>query len=247
MRPGAIRWTGDYAVWSDAAAAAGGYEAPEILIRTEAALNEVLAGRAAFERDGVAFHDPEARTGLLSSLLLARLLNGRPLRVVDWGGSLASAWLQHRRWLPAGTIQTWGVVEQAAVVIKGNQLLRDDTVSFHTSFADASAGGVDMVLWGASLQYFAEPHYSLHEACASPASYLCLERLATTSRGRDRLTVQHVPRSIYRANYPAWFLDAAALGRSLGTAGLTKILDWSCSDDAGLPETSFIGQLWKRV
>lgn len=246
LRRDRIRWSGDYATWGDGSAATGGYDAPAILERVETAVRQVLAGRAAYERDGVAFPEPKASIGLLAALLLARSSCRHPMRVVDWGGSLASSWLQHRRWLDPACVRAWAVVEQEAVVSSGRTLMDDGIVSFHTSFTEAALEA-DLVLWGAALQYLPDPHLALAEAAASSATFLCLDRLAVTWRGRDRLTVQRVPRSIYPASYPAWFLDLAGVEGQLQTAGFSKLLDWPCDDDAGLAGTRFVGQLWRRA
>ena len=41
------------------------------------------------------------------------------------------------------------------------------------------------------------------------SEFLVVDRTGFTTKSGSRLTIQHVPRSIYKASYPCWFLDHA--------------------------------------
>lgn len=243
--PRRVRWTGRFASWDAAMAAAGsGYATPAILERAEAAVREVLAGRAAYERDGAYFTKPEIRPGLLAALLRVHACTGS-LQVVDWGGALASAWVQHRCWLADLPGVRWSVVEQPSVVASGRRLFSPADVTFHADPIAACAAGVDAVMWSASLQYFPDPAGAVRLA-AGQASWLCMDRLALVDEPVDRITMQRVPARLGGACYPCRFFARQPWDVMLAELGFREEFSWPALDDAGLPRTAFRGILYRR-
>src|SRR3990172_4536448 len=101
---------GNYETWTAARAVSTGYDADIIVQRVLAAVQEVRAGRAVFERDGVPFGEPAPDQPLLLALQeAARRLDGR-LRVLDFGGSLGSVYWRHRSWLQGLAQKRWDIV-----------------------------------------------------------------------------------------------------------------------------------------
>jgi putative methyltransferase (TIGR04325 family) len=68
-KPAKYGFFGDYSSWEDAQSETGGYDQPGILAKTEIAMRQILAGRAAFERDSVLLPNPEYPWPLISCLL----------------------------------------------------------------------------------------------------------------------------------------------------------------------------------
>jgi len=91
-----IRFTGDYASWDEAERRSNGYAAPEILVKTRAAMLKVKNGEAAFERDSVLFAVMKNNFALLAGLTRAATANRGHLSVLDFGGSLGSTYFQCR-------------------------------------------------------------------------------------------------------------------------------------------------------
>jgi hypothetical protein len=60
-----------------------------------------------------------------------------------------------------------------------------------------------------------------------------IDRTGFTPRGRDRLTVQRVPASIYAASYPCWFFDRAALLRPFAPSWRI-VGEWRTADEADI-------------
>jgi putative methyltransferase (TIGR04325 family) len=50
------------------------------------------------------------------------------------------------------------------------------------------------------------PMQTLDSLLAKQFEYVLIDRVPLVEFQRDRLTIQHVPPSIYEATYPAWFL-----------------------------------------
>ncbi len=209
------RWfRGDYGAWSEACAASGGYDDEVILQKVLAATLEVKAGRAAFERDGVLFAQPEFDGPLLAQLRKLADDSGGRLSVLDFGGSLGSTYWRHRERLPAGSNLRWDIVEQPSFVEAGRRHLTDPPLGFYRDLETARAAGAhDVLLCSCVLQYLDEPYRFLAEWRRLEIPWLLLNNLPLHDRGPDRLRVQHVPPSIYAATYPVWFFNRTEFRR----------------------------------
>jgi putative methyltransferase (TIGR04325 family) len=207
-KDGSISFTGDYKSWEDAQKHSTGYSAPEILEKTRAALLKVKAGEAEFERDSVAFNQVQHEFPLLAGLLrAATAANGR-LSVLDFGGSLGSTYFQSRKFLSTVKDLRWSVVDQPTQVACGQKDFTNEQLQFYATVADClSEQQPNVLLLSNVLQYLPKPYQFLQEIVGRKIPYVIVERIPFSRSGRDRLTVQHVPASIYKASYPAWFLS----------------------------------------
>jgi putative methyltransferase (TIGR04325 family) len=226
--PRAIHCTGDYATWEDALADSDGYDDPHILQQTLAAARQVLTGKAAYERDAVVFAEQEYRYPLLWALYRSALRHGR-LHVLDFGGSLASTYYQHRLVLPTGST-VWSVVEQPAHVAAGRVEFATECVSFHESINEAFAErALDVLLLSGVLQSLPDPESLLDEARRLGFASIIIDRLPLMLDDTMRLTVQRVPGRIYRGSYPAWFFSKTRLlSRLLPSYHL--VAEWTALD-----------------
>jgi putative methyltransferase (TIGR04325 family) len=203
---------GDYATWAAAQAASGGYADGAILDRILSATLAVVRGQAVFERDGVLFHEPEPDAPLLQALEEVRRSTGGGLRVLDFGGSLGSTYWRLRGDLPSGPELVWDVVEQSGFVEAGRKHLAGERVRFFSDVREAEAAGPhDVLLCSCVLQYLEAPARTLAEWRGLKIPFLLLNNLPLHAVGPDRLRVQHVRPDIYRASYPVWFFNRAAL------------------------------------
>jgi putative methyltransferase (TIGR04325 family) len=223
-----VRFTGDYGSWEEAATEASGYDEAGILNRVTASTRKVVAGEATYERDSVVFDHIEYSWPLLASLLQVALECGS-LRVVDFGGSLGSTWAQNRKYLSrvSSIPVAWRVVEQESFVSVGRAEFETDRLSFHHSIKEASASGVDAVLFSSSLCYVSKPEYFLRETALADARYLIVDRLPVIPGDRDRIAMQKVTEPIYSASYPIRFFAEQRLMDGW-LAGWRLIERWDC-------------------
>ena len=207
-----LHFTGPYRNWSAARAAAGGYDDPAILERMVASAREVAAGRAAYERDTVLFHEPAADPLLLGELETLALSRPRGLRVLDFGGALGSTWFQHRAFLRKLPPVSWHIVEQPKIAARGRLEFSGSGLTFHDSLDSAlDQGPPDLVLISSVLQYLPDPWSALARLSALPAETWLITRTPfTDTLATDTIVVQHVPAAIYRASYSAWVFSTAA-------------------------------------
>lgn len=208
---------GNHADWATARAASGGYDDGAILQKVLASTLEVQAGRAAFERDSVLFSAPDPDRALLAVLEVVAAENNGRLRVLDFGGSLGSAYWRHRAFIPQGDSLRWDVVEQATFVEAGRRYVTEPALRFHDDVKAAQqTGGHDVLLCSCVLQYLEEPFRFLEEWSRLDVSYVLLNNLPLNAKGPDRIKVQYVPPSIYAATYPVWFFNREAFLKRAG-------------------------------
>lgn len=208
---GAIHFSGSYATWEDASAHASGYDTSLILERVRDATLKVADGRAKYERDSVVFDEVQHSFPLLAGLLRASTEDGGRLRVLDYGGSLGSSYFQCRNFLPALPDMVWGIVEQAHFVECGRSLFQTERLRFFHGIAECVREiRPNVAVLSSVLQYLPEPYKVLEEIMSAGIEYLVIDRTPFTDRGADFMTVQHVPKSIYKASYPCRVFDRRA-------------------------------------
>jgi len=203
-----ISFRGNYQSWSDAENSAIGYDTDSIFKTTERSVEQVLSGKAFYERDSVAFYEENYNWRLISFILLVALKN-KKLNVVDFGGSLGSTYLQNKKFIKTCTQLTWNVIEQKQFVESGKRLFEfDEKINFFENLSELDGQGIDILLMSCVLPYIKEPYKTLREALACKPCYVIIDRHPILFEGEtDILTVQNVPSKIYEASYPAWFFN----------------------------------------
>jgi putative methyltransferase (TIGR04325 family) len=64
----------------------------------------------------------------------------------------------------------------------------------------------NVVILSSVIQYLKEPYVWLEKINNLEIDYIIIDRTALVDLDRDILTVQNVPKEIYEASYPSWFL-----------------------------------------
>jgi putative methyltransferase (TIGR04325 family) len=198
--------------WQHAKGMSGGYADQSILARVADAERAVVSGSARYERDSVLFQDTVYPFAVLAALLRAASLNDNRLEVVDFGGSLGSTYHQCRSFLDSVSSIDWWVVEQPGFVALGQREFTNTELRFVHSFGELpclSAGGI--VLACSVLQYMENPSLTLANIDKLQVRHLVIDRTPISEEAIDRLCIQHVPKSIYRASYPCWILSRSRL------------------------------------
>lgn len=212
LRRNGIRFVGPFESWEAASANSGGYDAGDILARVLDATLTVKRGEAAFERDSVVFDEIDYTWPVTAGLMWAAArANGR-LDVLDFGGALGSSYFQHARLLSALPDVRWNVVEQLHFTRTGRSALQDGCLRFHDSIADClKESRPNVVLVSGVLQYLADPDPVIAELRAVGAPVIVVDKTVVSTSLRDRIYVQRVPASIYRASYPCRSLSESKL------------------------------------
>lgn len=202
-------WYGDYNTWEQALQLSSGYNTDEILNKVQAATLKVKSGEVAYERDSVLFESIQYSWPLLSALLLVAAKQNGHLNVIDFGGSLGSSYFQNKKYLDELKAVRWNVVEQPAFVDAGRSHIESDKLKFFVSIKQSidSIGPPDILVCATTLPYLKNPYIALNEFLKFRIPYIIIDHTFFNFEPRDRLTLQIVPKQIYRASYPCWFLD----------------------------------------
>ena len=215
-RGGGIRFEGDYQNWADAASRCTGYDAEGILAKVLDATLKVKRGEAAFERDSVLFNEVEYAWPVLAGLMWAAARNGGRLNVLDFGGALGSSYFQNRKFLQTLPDVRWNVVEQAHYVKAGEVNLQEEQLRFYKTIENCLISNQpNVVLLSSVLQYLPEPAQWIQKIKMLGADVIIVDRTIINFTEVDRLYIQHVPATIYPANYPCHTLSERRLINAL--------------------------------
>lgn len=241
------RYVGNFRSWKEALVHSDGYDSITVLDRVTRATRRVLDGSASFERDSVCFDRPDYRWPLLASLLWVAAQNGGSLDVIDFGGSLASSYLQNRQFLAGLKDLCWSVVEQPAFVERGEELFPCGPPYFRLRVEDCVHFGAPQVLLLSSvLQYLPQPYDVLRSLLLHQFPYVIVDRTPVLIEScSDRLTVQIVPPSIYPVKYPCWFLSLDRL-MSQFLPEYRIVAELSCEEKTTVSGGEYRGFLFAR-
>lgn len=205
---GRYGYFGNYRRWEDAKKDSGGYDADAILNKVKESLLKVKSGKAAYERDSVLFDSVQLSWPLLAGLLWIASKNGNKLSLIDYGGSLGSSFYQNRKFLLHLNEFSWNIVEQPKFVECGKCYFEDEYLKFYYSIDEClEKHHPSAIIFSSVLPYVERPYDFLKSVLAKEIPYIIIDRTPFVEHGDDRLTVQKVPPSIYKASYPAWFFN----------------------------------------
>lgn len=228
-------FNGDYLSWKDALSSSSGYDISTIIEQVREASDKVKRGEAVFERDSVCFQHEEYRWPALSCLLSVASRNGGKLRVLDFGGSLGSFYFQHRKFFDCIKKLRWTVVEQQHFVELGHAEFQDEKLFFSKSISECiKAESVDVAFLSSVLPYLEKPYELLYKIGEKKIPYIIIDRTPFIDSKADRLTVQNVPESIYKASYPAWFFSTSRFEEVIHQSGYKIVTEFPGFDDVGI-------------
>jgi putative methyltransferase (TIGR04325 family) len=201
-------WSGDYASWDEAKKKTSGYSNGIILEQVKNSLLKVKNGEAVYERDSVIFNKISYSFPLLAALNIIALNNKGRLNVLDFGGSLGSSYYQNRNFFSDLAQFNWCVVEQHHFVEEGLNSFADKQLHFYYDIASClQVQKIEVLLLSSVLQYLENPYSFLEAMLVHNFEYVIVDRTPLLAKGKDRITVQSVPKEIYKAKYPCWILN----------------------------------------
>lgn len=201
-------WYGNFATWQDALGQSEGYDAPKILEKVKNATLKVKNGEAVYERDSVVFDKIQYSWPLLAYLLKISIENNNELNIIDFGGSLGSSYFQNRDSLKRLKKIKWKVVEQSHFVTIGNNEIANEQLHFYNTVEDILLESKpNVLLLSGVLQCIDKPYEWIEKFIKFNFEYIIIDRTAFIDSKEDRITIQNVPESIYKASYPAWFFN----------------------------------------
>jgi putative methyltransferase (TIGR04325 family) len=243
-------WRGDYSSWQEAREACEGYHSETILKAVSESASRVSAGEFPYERDSVLFEKVEYSWPLAGALCWSALRHSQ-LRVLDFGGGLGSAFYQNKIFLDSIPDLKWFVVEQKTFVNRGKEQFSHDRLIFEESIQRVVAqASINLILVSSTMQYLENPWQTLQELINVGAELIVIDRFSAVEGGRDIITKQTVPNSIYPASYPCRFFNKQIL-IDLLSSRYELISEFKCFVPNvgvlnGRHEFQDIGFIWKK-
>jgi putative methyltransferase (TIGR04325 family) len=209
LMPSRFGFRGDYPSWAEAQRVCSGYDAANILEKVKTSMLKVKSGEAVYERDSVLFDEIEYSWPLLAALMWVAAQKNGKLKVMDFGGSLGSAYFQNQKFFRDTDLQKWSVVEQESFVRCGSEFFEDGVLGFYNEPEEVirSSGVPDVLLVSCTLPYLEQPYEVLHRLMNLHCPYIVVDNTYFNYETRDRICIQKVPPEIYDASYPCWFLN----------------------------------------
>lgn len=237
-------WVGNYRSWEEAMKKSNGYESVVILQKVKCALQKVKDGTAVYERDSVLFDKIQHSFPLMAALMFVAAKNKGEINVLDFGGSLGSSYFQNLQFLQCLKDFHWCIVEQPHFVEEGIRSFANDHLHFFYNIQEClNKFPIHVVVFSSVLQYLKEPYKILNEVFENRIEYIIIDRTPFIRKGNDRITVQKVPRWIYKARYPCWFFNEQKFLESMNFA-YEKIYEFRALDWANIP-SEFKGFFFK--
>ena len=200
---------GDFCSWKDAAKQCTGYESEIILNKCKDSLLKVKNGKAVYERDSVLFDQIEYSWPLLAGLMYVAAVNGGKLNVLDFGGSLGSTFFQNLAYLQHLDYIRWNIVEQKSFVDCGKEFFEDENLRFFYTINEClKTQKPNVIILSSVLQYLEKPYDLLEEIINHNIKYILIDRTYFSEEEKDKISVQVVPKDIYKASYPCWFFSS---------------------------------------
>jgi putative methyltransferase (TIGR04325 family) len=209
LRPPQVTFEFGFGSWAEAQASSTGYDFPAIADRVLRATQKVIAGEAAFERDGTNFDEIQYSYPALAGL--CRAAASGSMRVLDFGGALGGTYLAHREVLPPDT--EWAVVEQATYVDLAQEFLNIEELNFYQSLEECSGQfHPNVVLLSGVIQYMEDPFDVLDAIVAvDSVEWIVFDRVSCSDSGSNEIALQRVRPPLGDSSYPVWFFDEREL------------------------------------
>jgi putative methyltransferase (TIGR04325 family) len=203
-------WHGNFKSWDIAKKKCTGYDETAILEKVLYNSLRVKNGEIPFEQDSVPFEKKKYSFPVLAALMWIAVRKNNKLNILDFGGSLGTSYYQNIDFLNCFTELNWCIVEQAHFVKTGQEHFANNNLHFFYTINDCiSIFNIDAILLSSVLPYVEKPYSLLDEIISKEFEYIIIDRMLLVNNSKDRLTIQKVPRKIYKASYCCWFLSEA--------------------------------------
>jgi putative methyltransferase (TIGR04325 family) len=201
-------WRGNFNSWEEAQQKCTGYDTQLIFNKVRESIYKVKTGEAVYERDSVIFDKIQYSFQLLASLYHIALKNNNQLSILDFGGSLGSSYFQNRQILNSLNKLDWNVVEQSHFVLEGINSFSEDNLSFYYDIESClKTKNINVILLSSVIQYIEKPYEFLNYITEKKIEFIIIDRAPVLLKGKDRISIQKVPKHIYQASYPCWLLN----------------------------------------
>jgi putative methyltransferase (TIGR04325 family) len=195
--------------WEAALARSDGWDEPSITIKTLESALKVRDGLAEFEQDGLAYEQILYSPAVLAFIILALSRCAGQLSILEVGGGLGQGYYQNRKILQnlCKVRIAWSIVERPDLAKLGTEYFAKSDLRFFSSLEsalDELENAPEFVLFSGSLQYLTNPFDILDQITEIGTTVLAFDRLLVSPTDKHAIFIQHPPKILYHATYPAW-------------------------------------------
>lgn len=238
-------WHGNFKTWEEAKSKTTGYDSALILDKVRDSMYKVKEGLAVYERDSVLFDAIQYSWPLLTGLMMAAAKDGGKLNVLDFGGSLGSTYYQNKKFLAHFDDVVWSIVEQEHFVNIGKKSFEDSILKFYLTIEDCiKEQSPNVIVLSSVLQYLEDPYHFIESLIReTQANFILIDR--TPFSAEERIVVQTVPASIYKASYPCRIFNLEKFKNQFSEKGYSLVEEFE-SNDSQVGDIFFKGILYQK-
>ena len=222
--------TGSYKNYTSALKNSSGYASKDLLNKIISSNSKVMNGDVPYERDGILFSEYQYFMEINAAILKANITktHNRPLRVIDFGGSLGTLYRQFKSFTHNSINLNWRIVEQDYLVKYGINNLSADGLSFMpSSLINTLKPNPDIVIFSASLQFMKDPGIYLKKMVKLRPKYIVIDRTPFHDKNYNHLSILKAGTDI-TGSYPCWIFGQTFLVERL--SGYRLVSSWTSNE-----------------
>lgn len=241
---------GPYSSWEKAKALSNGWDSPEITEKTFQAAIKVRDGLVEFEQDTIVRNKIVYSETILAFLLLNLSLHKDHINIIDFGGSLATNYFQHRKILSGMSLAgiKWRIIERPILTNLGREHFANEQLTFFSNIEDTYQNrdyASDSYLFSGLLQYLPNPFDLLDQVIqVGGAKVLAFDRLLVSPTDEHSVYLQVPASDCYSATYPVWCFSRNLFIEYLVSKGFTLVEHFTSDPDRFFDHA---GMLFKRI
>jgi putative methyltransferase (TIGR04325 family) len=195
-------WFGEYETWEDAKKKSLGYEQNYILDKKINTFLRIKSNESVYELDTLLYNEPILNFQLLYVLSYISLEQSPELTIIDFGGSLGSAYYWVKNLLPKKIKYNWFIIEQKHIVKAGQEQFEKANLKFIENFEAYHVNNLKMpdllVLCGA-LQCIESNAFIFDEIEKHKYPYVFIDRTPFFDdvEKEESITIQKIPAHYY--------------------------------------------------
>jgi putative methyltransferase (TIGR04325 family) len=200
-----VQYVGPFSSWDEAVNASVGYDSPHILEKVKDAVEYVLLGYGAYERDGCVFRESPKEDQLRSFL---KRYTKKDSNIIDFGGGLGGTYINNRDLFDPAWKGKYCIIEQPDFCAYGKELSKKYNLPliFDSSFSRAKIGA-DIIIFSSVLQYIKDWKAIVGDALSMSPEIIIVDRqpFANDNSGlyvQDNAGFYESP-----VSYPCWIVN----------------------------------------
>ena len=200
-----VQYRGPFSSWDEAVKASVGYDSPHIIEKVKNAVEHVLLGYGAYERDGCVFQESPKEDQLRS--YLKRYMK-KDSNIIDFGGGLGGTYINNRDLFNTAWEGKYCIIEQPDFCAYGKELSKKYNLplAFALSFSKSKIDA-DIIIFSSVLQYVKDWEAVVSDALSISPEIIIVDR-QPFSKDNPVLCVQDNA-GFYKSpvSYPCWLLN----------------------------------------